>query len=277
VERERGENMRHELDEEFDSLRSLLYAATGSNTVPLGDRESESNSPPPPVPSIPVMETVDAYDQRVRELASDRRAKAKDRTKTEEELALEAKEALEEAERRRQRRMLGEDDDSGSDDGRHRPRGKRHRERGGDDLEDNFQDDFAEWNGIGPGLGMESGTEQPEASEASGSASEGETDSEESESEGSEAEDGDEGEEEEEADSSPGSEEDDAVDDDEAMTAPTQELPFIFPCPTSHEEFLDILEDVSDADVPTVIHRIRALYHPSLGVDNKAKLQVRRF
>ena len=52
------------------------------------------------------------YDQHVRELALDKRAKPKDRTKTEEELALEAKEALEKAERKRLQRMMGEDDES---------------------------------------------------------------------------------------------------------------------------------------------------------------------
>jgi nucleolar protein 14 len=51
-------------------------------------------------------------------------------------------------------------------------------------------------------------------------------------------------------------------------------LPFTFPCPSSHAELLSILDGVSDRDVGTVIERIRALYHPSLAADNKAKLHV---
>ena len=70
------------------------------------------------------------YDQHVRELALDKRAQPKDRAKTEEELALEAKEALEKAERKRQKRMRGESD-SESDDGRP-SRLKGRRKTGGD-------------------------------------------------------------------------------------------------------------------------------------------------
>ncbi|KDN43906.1 Nop14-like protein [Tilletiaria anomala UBC 951] len=53
-------------------------------------------------------------------------------------------------------------------------------------------------------------------------------------------------------------------------------LPFTFPCPATHDEFLDILEDnkIATKDVPTVIKRIRTLYHASLAEDNKNKLQV---
>jgi nucleolar protein 14 len=46
------------------------------------------------------------YDQRIHELVFDKRSRHKDRTKSEEELALEEKEAMEKAERRSQRRML---------------------------------------------------------------------------------------------------------------------------------------------------------------------------
>ena len=34
------------------------------------------------------------------------------------------------------------------------------------------------------------------------------------------------------------------------------------------------LSDLDDEDVPTVVQRIRTLYHTSLGADNKFKLQV---
>jgi nucleolar protein 14 len=55
----------------------------------------------------------------------------------------------------------------------------------------------------------------------------------------------------------------------------SSELPYTFPCPSSHEEFLDIVEGIVDQDIPTVVERIRALHHPSLGAENPSKLQVR--
>jgi hypothetical protein len=60
------------------------------------------------------------------------------------------------------------------------------------------------------------------------------------------------------------------------MSLPTnpKELPFTFQCPSSHEEFLEILEGLDRADIGTVIECIRKLHHPSLGEKHKSKLQV---
>jgi nucleolar protein 14 len=169
------------------------------------------------------------YDQRVRELAFDKRSKPKDRTKTEEELALEEKEALEKAERRRQRRMLGQNESDSEEEGT--VKGKR--KRGADDLD--FDDEGSgEWSGLGAGLDQTSAL-LPEASE--------EKDAETSDDESS-----DKGE----------------VDEEHEDLA----------CPGSHEEFLHIIDDLDDEDVPTVVQRLRELYHTSLGADNKFKLQV---
>jgi nucleolar protein 14 len=259
MEREEEVNVRHELDQEFDSLRDLIYApdpsASGSNSIPLG-------SAPKPIE----IESHDVdYDQRVRELAFDARAKPKDRTKTEEELALAEKEALEKAERRRRKRMLGLDEsDSEAEDGRSRKK----RKRGGDDLEDDFDGD-EDWNGIGTGLG----DQVPAiAGDDVGSVSE------------EEGEDEDEDEDEDDSEQDDEEESDEEGDHEELIAsakpskrkskAPDKELPFTFPCPASHEELLEILDGVDDKDVPTVIQRIRALYHTSLAPENKFKLQV---
>lgn len=118
MERERGDDIRLKLDQEFDSLRSLLYTSNSSA----------------------MDETPDNYDQHVRELAFDKRAKAKDRTKTEEELALEEKEALEKAENRRQRRMMGKDEDGSDEDGPDGPDGQA-KESNVDSEEDEGRDD----------------------------------------------------------------------------------------------------------------------------------------
>lgn len=211
----------------------------------------------------------------MRELVLDKRAKPKDRTKTEDELAIEAKDALEKAERRRQKRMRGEAGESSDDE---RGGGKRSskRDRGGDDLEDDFVDDDDELHGLGVGLEGKLSGESDEREES--------VDSEDGGDDGEESQ-GDEDEEDSEIEE--GSEEQD-VDAPATATAETQklqksshkklknkELPFTFPCPESHEDFISVIGDIEEEQVPTVVQRIRTLHHASLAVENKFKLQVR--
>lgn len=261
MQKQQDADTRHQLDQELDDIRGLLFDKSNADPASVklskDDKEDDQN-----------------YDQHVRELALDKRAKPKDRTKTEEELAVEAKEALEKAERKRLRRMMGnEDDSSDEEEGPSRKRGRR--AVGGDDLEDDFQEDGEpEWGGLGAGLG------DSHADEGSNE-----------EEEGSEGDDGGGSE-----DDISGDEEgsDDASDDDDSGSEVSLEshqhshkknssvsrrdnagLPFTFSCPKSHDDFLSIVDGVRDEDIPTVIQRIRALHHPSLAVDNKFKLQVR--
>ncbi|KAF8961098.1 nucleolar protein 14 [Flammula alnicola] len=258
MQRDQEDNVRHELDDQFAALRD------GSNSVPLGTRENGFKSP---AEADPVVSKI---------LAFDKRAKPKDRTKTEEELALEAKEALEKAERRRRKRMLGLDESSDEEEGA-KMKGKR--KRGADDLDDDFDEEVGDYEALGAGLGAGAAAVSEESEEGS--------DSEEGSSvEGSEEEDEDEGEEFSEGDEDDNSEGEEG--EHEQLVAPSkaakgklkskksvrQELPFTFPCPASHDEFLEIVENVEDEDVPTVVQRIRALYHTSLAVDNKFKLQT---
>lgn len=275
MEREQEDNIRHQLDQEFDSLRSLIYApdpsSSGSNSIPLGGF-SRTTAAFPQTTSIPtIVSNTEDYDQHVRELAFEKRAKPKDRTKTEEEIALEEKEALEKAERRRKRRMLGEDEgDSEEEDGR--GRGKREREVGGDDLEDDFDDRTAEWDGLGVGLG-----EMPKARGVEDTGSEGRSEEDNRSEEMGDFEASEESDQTEEAGETGGHEELAVTKKprkDKSSSQISKELPFTFPCPGNHDEFLEIIENVDDKDIPTVIQRIRALYHSSLGPDNKAKLQV---
>ena len=235
------EDLRHQLDQDLESLRSLLF------TVDEANLSSAIENPDP---------EDQEYNKAVRELAFEQRAKPKDRTKTEEELALEEKRALERAERKRQRRMLGEDSDSEDENGRR----KRLKQIGGDDLEDDFYGEA----GFGTGL-------QEEGDESDQGGGEDE-------------------------DEEPLGDEDDddvrspakdigSVDEGDETEPPlrrqgnvrglvAEELPYTFPCPGSHEQFLNILKDVKDEDISTVVHRIRTLHHPSLAEGNKLKLQV---
>ncbi|KAF7432764.1 nucleolar complex protein 14 [Pleurotus ostreatus] len=262
IEKERDENIRHQLDEDFDSIRDLLYSQKPSvaDVIPSTTVTAE--------PTTETPATIDAdYDQRVRELAFDQRAKPKDRTKTDEEIALEQKEQLEKAERRRRKRMLGLED-SEDEDGQ--PKAKRR--KGGDDLDDDFHEEVEEeWDGLGNGLGG-----QPDHGE----------EEDDGEAESSEDDDEDQGGDEEDDDDSQDSEDEEGELGEHDTLVPSRneanrpkpktssELPFTFECPSSHDEFLEIVDGLDDGDVPTVVQRIRVLHHPSLSPDNKHKLQV---
>ena len=175
--------------------------------------------------------------------------------------------------------MLGLDE---SDEEEEAGKGISKRKRGADDLDDDFEEEIAEYDVLGAGLegALASGDEDEAGSgdEDEGEASEGDSkqDDDEDDSLGESSSDLD------------GGDEDGEEGEHEQLLAPSrivrnkpigkkppeQELPFTFPCPENHDEFLEILENVDDQDVTVVIQRIRALYHTSLGADNKFKLQV---
>lgn len=231
----------------------------------------------------------DEYDRTVKELFYEQRAQPTDRIRTEGEIAAEEKAKLEKAERARLRRMNGEDDyDSEDDDARASRRREKMRTAQGDDLDDDFFDE--EGDRLDPGLGADlSSAKHPHAKGDDGSAEgfddrEDDNDDDESEEE--------EGSEEDDLLESAEEEQDEALrqDMEELVTsrkhkqstkpkpkdqaAQTKELPFTFPCPQTHEEFLDIIGDIEDADIPTVVQRIRVMYHPSLAEGNKDRLEV---
>ncbi|KAG7097442.1 hypothetical protein E1B28_004787 [Marasmius oreades] len=270
MEKDHVENLRHEVDQDFDSIRGLLFATesapqgTDANAVALGIRNIDT--------ALLEDKKLD-YDQNVKELMFEKRAKPKDRTKTEEEQALGEKEALEKAERQRRKRMFGLEDSDNEDEGNKRKK----RQRGGDDLEDDFMDEVIGYTGLGAGLeGVGSGRDNEE----------GEDEKDEDEDDDEEGELEQDVEDEEWDGISDESHQDlDGDASDKISVAPKkkskssktgqsgQELPFTFPCPASHEEFLEIVENVQEDDIPTVVKRIRALHHASLTPDNKIKLQ----
>jgi len=267
MQQEKDEDLRHQLDQDLESLRSLLYTVDPERSVDEVKISAALEGP---------NDEDQEYDKAVRELAFEQRAKPKDRTKTEEELALEEKQVLERAERKRQRRMRGEDSGSEGENGRR----KRLKQIGGDDLEDDFYGE----DGFGPGLQEE----VPNESDEDGEDGEGEEEDEDDVGGlGVSSDDGDDGDYEEgeggawsEPEGLGSAEEGDDVElvpkrkGRTARSGAEKELPYTFSCPESHEEFLDILEGVKDEDVPTVVHRIRTLHHPSLAEGNKLKLQV---
>lgn len=263
MEKEQEENIRLQLDTDFPAVLSLLH----EGNVPEGSQKAvDANAM---LPSLaPEVQDTD-YDQHVRELAFDKRSKPKDRTKTEEELALEQKESLEKAERQRRKRMLGLEDSESEDE-----RKSAKRKRGGDDLEDDFCDEEnnTDWAGLGAGLDVKPRESESESDQGGDEIDEG---SDEDEVEGDEQyTSSEEGEDEEGAheplttDISRGK---------KRVSSAVKELPYTFNAPASHEEFLEIIENFEDKDIPVVIQRIRTLYHTSLAPDNKLKLQVSTF
>ncbi|TFK25980.1 nucleolar protein 14 [Coprinopsis marcescibilis] len=279
MEKDREETIRTELDDQFSELRDLIFSAP---PAPQPNPTTAENSSQPIEQDVDVAimapETQDlAYDQRVRELAFDKRSKPTDRTKTDEELALEAKEALEKAERQRKRRMQGLPDSDDEGEGR----GKGKRKRGGDDLDDDFMEE-EEWSGLGDGLAganlsanVEAQTEdsasgwEDEDEEEEGSDETGEEDS-----DNESGEEGASGDEDEESGALVSSvKKDKGKAKSKSKSSSNAEIPYTFPCPESHDEFLEIVEDIDDKHTSTVVQRIRALYHTSLSPDNKFKLQ----
>jgi nucleolar protein 14 len=229
------------------------------------------------------------YDKYVRELAFDQRAKPTDRTKTEEEIALEEKENLEKAEKARKRRMEGleSEDEDDTKSGRRAEKGrvnkKRKRAPQGDDLDDDYVED--EGPQLGHGLTLEDiMNAKPVEEEEEEEEEEGEEESDITDLESEDA---------------VSFSEDDGDDMNEvgangkiakvaqsngkiAKTASRQakkiaenyEIPYTFDCPSTHVEFLNILQQIRLEDTPTVAHRICVLHHIKLAASNRQKLEV---
>ncbi|KAJ1660448.1 nucleolar complex protein 14 [Dispira simplex] len=165
TQREEDEEMRMELDDELQDIRELLM--TGVAVEPM-----EEGRPGPLKGSNTTTNDEDRdadYNRYLKELALERRARATDRLKTEEELLMEEKARLERAERHRLRRMAGEPSDtevegSGSDDEsntcrRSRLRSKPTRAPQADDLDGDFAEDYQN----GTGQWVPQGLQAPES------------------------------------------------------------------------------------------------------------------
>ena len=49
-------------------------------------------------------------------------------------------------------------------------------------------------------------------------------------------------------------------------------IAYTYACPQSHDDLLQITKDIPANELPTIVQRIRALYHPKLHTENKEKL-----
>ncbi|KAF2869303.1 nucleolar protein 14 [Massariosphaeria phaeospora] len=214
------------------------------------------------------------YDSRVRQMIYDQRSKPTERTKTEEEKAKEDADRLKELEEKRTRRMKGEPVSDSDDEPQ-----KQKEESEDDDEADSVRDDAAEF-GLSNAPVQSS---RPEGVEDEDNfildddlvASDSEADA------------TDISEDESEIDDTMAMDEDDdflkSVRPESAKSPKvtsggtpgaesTSKLAYTYKCPQSHEELLEVFEYISINDVPVVIQRIRALYHPGLHAENKDKL-----
>ncbi|PRQ74883.1 Nucleolar protein 14 [Rhodotorula toruloides] len=289
-----------------DLLRKLIGSAADRSPSPSPPPASRSASAavdgerPPPAKSAADdddEDSKDPYDIYVRELALEPRAHATNRLKTPLELAQEAAEQLKKQEERRLKRQRGEEDrwsdeEDGAEDGKRKKKEKK-RAPQGDDLDDFLEEQYGSdvdesaapavaVGGLGQGLEGEGVLLADEDGSAEGS------DEEEGEEDGSEGEEDEEQSEMDEMDvgdldATDSEEEEAAQGETEALVAPSTaafdksgELPYTFPCPTTHAEFAKLLRSsgIKDEDTITVVKRIRTLYHPGLAEGNKEKLQV---
>ncbi|TVY20901.1 putative nucleolar complex protein 14 [Lachnellula arida] len=270
------EDLREELDQEMSDIHALLRGA-----VP-------KSQPPPPAPGpgmnpdrAALLSGTDKvkldkdYDLGLRQMAQDKRSQPTERTKTEDERVEEESRKLQELEAKRQRRMEGAPENSDEEDAA---------AIDGDEEEDDF--------GLGSGLkarptATEIGVEDEDdflidddlvASGSDLELSEGDSSDEEAEEVDNDEED---------TDFLKSLLTEEEARRPEFLTGangplPEAEIPeqngvngdlaYTFKCPQSHEELLQITKGVSVLDLPTVVQRIRALYHPKLNSENKAKL-----
>lgn len=280
--KEDDEDLRLALDKETADIRQLLMGARmrrdGGNaedakTILAGvvDRDAFEKD----------------YDVAVRKMIQDKRAKPTTRTKTEEQIAEKEAQRLRELEEKRLKRMRGEPVSESEDEDESEPEAEEN--AGPKPAFEIIRDDGDEVDfGLGKGIKT-----RPTATElgfddeddfiieddlvASGS----DLDVDDAEFDSSEDEDGA---------AEWGSDDDDeftkgllteseskdavfnAEKKGENTTDSVDGLPYTFPCPQSHDEFLELIKDVPLAKLPTVVQRIRALYHPKLRSEYKEKL-----
>ncbi|ORY73914.1 nucleolar protein 14 [Protomyces lactucae-debilis] len=219
---------REALDAELEDLQMLL--ADSQQKKP---KQADGVNPE----RLKAIQEDTEYDKAVRELIFDRRAKASDRTKTEEELIEEEAKALHEKEEARIKRMHDELNDE-------------------DDVE--ASDD----EGEDAGIDVEMAGSEIDEDETDGSGSEASEDEDEDEYELP-------------SDALVAAAQAELARRAKlamAVINDASKLKFTYPCPSTMAQLLEILDPLSEQDKQTAIHRIRVLHHPRLNPSNGEKL-----
>ncbi|CAK7199595.1 nucleolar complex protein 14 [Sporothrix eucalyptigena] len=298
VARENDDDVRAELDKMLPELQQLL------STKPV--KAAPQNGVAPIIGAPFDKDAFDkTYDVRLRQLIQDKKAEPSARTKTEEEVAAEQSAHLKKLEESRMRRMMGQIgyDDGGngseddSEDGGKGEKKKADKEAAANDgpalqilrADDYEEDEFNLGKGIkvkhtAAELGFDDEDDFLIDDDLVFSGSEIDVDEDDEDNESGD-EDGE------------GNDEDEEDDDEFIRGILTEDekknavfanagklpstatqgndddgVPFTFPCPQTHTELLVVLENIPVAKLPTVVQRIRALYHPKLDHGNKDRL-----
>ncbi|KAI8810102.1 nucleolar protein 14 [Cladochytrium replicatum] len=126
--KEENEDLAREVDEDLSLIRQLVGESAKRSAA------AEASGVVPPTRAPPT--TDDDFDSLVKQLHSERRARATDRMKTDEEVAIVERERLETLEKERLKRMSKTADTE--DDSENKAGDKRKRIPQGDDLDDDF-------------------------------------------------------------------------------------------------------------------------------------------
>ena len=283
--KEDDDDLRAELDKGLPDLFALMRGKARASPQPPPQPQ---NSPPPDGSMNPDrlallngkdrMQADKEYDERLRQMAMDQRAKPTVRTLTEEEKAYQEAQRLKLLEIERTRRMRGEPDDS-----------KSEAEGNDPDMNGNYENNLNEDNAFGLGSGLLGQNQLPHLGvededefiiEDEFPVSTFDIDASRADSEQQESE-------------SNGSDDDEFVHgllsrDDagrEGLISSREQgnasksnvslgdLAYAYNCPQTHDEFLSVTKDVAAEDLPAIVQRIRALYHPKLSSENKVKLE----
>lgn len=273
-----------ELRAELDKGMSDFYTALRGQKLPekTPAREPRAAAEPQMDPSRAAMlagktrnDAEKDYEANLRQLKLEARSKPSVRTKTDEEKAAEEAARLEELERKRVRRMKGEAESSeDEEDAEPGPD-----EEVGIDEDENDAEVFGLSAPYAPSaptreLDVEDEDEFVLDDDLIASDSDAELASEQEEDE-----------------SEPDDESEDDGDDDfinglvlpqdpqipskKAQPVPTSKnLAYTFSCPQTHDELVEMTKDTKATDLPTIIQRIRALYHKGLAEGNQVKLDA---
>lgn len=287
--KEDDEDLRLELDKDTADIRRLLMAKHRRTDPekPHGG-ETQDGSKPAALAGVDKDAFEKDYDLAVKKMVADKRAKPTTRTKTEDQIAEEQSSRLRELEEKRLRRMRGEEvSDSEEDDDDISDVEPTSKKPAVEIIRGDGEDaDF----GLGKGIKM-----RPTATELGFDDEDDFVIDDDLVASGSDLDDLEDDEAFDESDDEDGPAEIDEDDDDEFTRGLLTEteikdavfreakqgqdgvqaedgLPYTFPCPQNHSEFLEVIEPITLSKLPTVVQRIRALYHPKLLSENKEKL-----
>ncbi|KAM0346893.1 hypothetical protein ACHAPU_005233 [Fusarium lateritium] len=274
--KEEDEDLREQLDKEFNNIQYILH-----NSQPATARPQAGGAAVSTIAGVDRDAFEKNFDLQVKKLALDKRAQPADRTKTEDEKAAEESARLKELEDKRQRRMRGESV-SDSEDDEVDNKGKKPEQ---DEMDLDEEEDYGLGDGIkarptATELGFDDEDDFLIDDDLVASGSELELDS--GEESGMDGDSDDEASEEEddftkgllneEESRNPVFDADSATKASAIQKGDEKGLPYTFECPQTCDELQATLAPYPAKSFPTIVQRIRALYHPKLSSKNKEKL-----